>query len=104
MTVRLHAWWMLPISPRSPDWYPEAERWIRSVTKPGLSRLLLGGACALWDRLHGHMTDDYQEHRPRGMGQVVFLLVVNPHPIRDGPLRSRQRPSGRLQDDRREAA
>jgi putative transposase len=104
MTVRLHVCWMLPISPRSPDWHADAERWIRSVTKPGLSRLLLCGACAWWYGLHGHMTEDHQEHLPRGMGQVVFLPAVNPHPIRDGPLRSRPRHSGRLQDDPREAA
>jgi putative transposase len=104
MTVRFHAWWMLPISPRPPDWHADAEWWIRSVTKPGLWRLLLCGACSWWDGLHGYMTDDHQEHRPRGMGQVVFLPAVNPHPIRDGPLRSRQGHSGRLQDDPREAA
>src|SRR5882724_6392600 len=27
MTVRLHAWWMLPISPRFRDWHADAERW-----------------------------------------------------------------------------
>jgi putative transposase len=104
MTVRLHACWMLPISPRSPDWHADAERWIRSVTKPGLSRLLLCGPCAWWCGLHGQMTEDHQEHLPRGMGQVVFLPAVNPHPIRDGPLRSRPRHSGRLQEDPCEAA
>jgi putative transposase len=103
-TVRLRAWWMLPISPWSPDWHAYAERWTRLVTKPGLSQLLLCGACAWWYGLHGHLTDEHQEHLPRGMGQVVFLPAVNPHPRRDGPLRSRPRYSGRLQDDTREAA
>jgi hypothetical protein len=50
------------------------------------------------------MTDNHQEHLPRGVGQVVFLPAVNFHPIRDGPLRSRQRHSWRLQDDTHEAA
>jgi putative transposase len=104
MTIRLHACWMLPISPRSADGHADAERWRRSVTKPGRSRLLLCGTCAWWYRLHGQMTEDHQEHLPQGMGQVVFLPAVNPHPIRDGPLRSRPRHSGRLQDDPPKAA
>jgi hypothetical protein len=104
MAIRLHAWWMLPLLPQFRDWPADAERWRRSVTKPGLSRLLLCGACAWWSGLHGYMSDDHQDHRPLGMGQVVFLPAVNPHLIRDGPLRSRQRPSGRLQANPREAA
>jgi hypothetical protein len=35
MTVRLHAWRMLPISLRSPDWHADAEQWIARSQSQG---------------------------------------------------------------------
>jgi hypothetical protein len=41
---------------------------------------------------------------PQGMGRGVLMPAANRHQIRDGPIRYRQRFSGLLRHDTREAA
>jgi len=104
VTVLFHERWRLPIPPRFSDGHADVERWRRSVIVTGLSWLLQLGACVRQPirsafEAHGHRKRLHQD-----MGKVVLLPMVYHHPIRDGPMQSRQRLSGPLKDDNCKAA
>jgi len=103
MAAWLNARWRLPIPPRS-YWRASVERWIYAVMEQGLSQLLQCGGHVRRPVLSEVATHAQQGHFLQGRGTVVLLPVVNRRPVRDGPLRRRQRLSGLLMDANREAA
>jgi hypothetical protein len=104
VTVLFHERWRLPISPRFADGHADVGRWRRSVIVKELSWPLQLGECVgrpLRSALEAHV---HRKRLHQDMGNVVLLPVVHHHPIRDGPMQSRQRLSGPWKDDNREAA
>jgi hypothetical protein len=88
----------------SPDEHRDAERWVWLVRAAAPSQQILCGAWVLQPHFCEVKTPDGRAPLPQGMGRVVRMPAANRHQIRDGPFRSRQRFSGLLRDDTREAA
>ena len=87
MMACLHMCGMLLIPRRCPDGRATVDTWVRSAVKQGLSRLVLCGERGRRPLLSAFETHDHRPDLPQGMGTMVFMRAVNPHPIRDGPSR-----------------
>jgi hypothetical protein len=96
----LHTCGMLPIPWRCPDGHATVDTWVRSVVEHGLSWQLLCGERGRRPLLSAFETPNRRPDLPQGMGTMVCMLPVNPHPIRDGP----QRLDRLRKHDNREAA
>jgi putative transposase len=104
MTVLFHGRWRLSISPRCSEGHANVGRWRRAVIVKGLSWWLQLGECVRRPLRSAFEAHVHRKRLHQDMGNVVRLPVVHHHPIRDGPRQSRQRLSGPLKDDNREAA
>ena len=87
---------------RAPNANAHAERWIRSLRAECLDHLLLASEAHL-RRVLADYVAFYNEARPH-QGLEQRCPVALPAPVRDGPVRRRDRLGGLLRDDYREAA
>jgi putative transposase len=102
--LSLNAWRMITLLRWSLDLYAYLERGIDLVKEERrLQRGLYGGGICR-QPLSESSCYNHLGYLRRGMGQVVFRPVVNPHAIRDGPIPRRQRPSEFVSYTKREAA
>jgi hypothetical protein len=85
-------------------WTADMERWTRSILKRVRLRLLGCGYSARRPLLSACDFHDYPEDFPRSRGQVIRLSVLNPRPIRNGPMRQRPGLGEVLIGEKREAA
>jgi hypothetical protein len=104
MMFLCHGAWIWPLFLRSPDEHQDAERWVWLVRAAAPSRRMLCGEWVLQPLCCEVNTPDDRAPLPQGMGRVVRMPAANRHQIRDGPFRSRQRFSGLVRNDTREAA
>ena len=79
-----------------------AERWIRSAREECLDHLLIAGEAHLRHALTEYVAF-YNRARPH-QGLAQRCPVALPAPVRDGPVRRRDRLGGLLHDYYREAA
>jgi hypothetical protein len=70
-------------------WDAHVAPWICAVIGHVMSWLLGCGHAARGSRRAACASHDPHEDFPRSRGKVILLPVVNPRPIRDGPLRQR---------------
>jgi putative transposase len=94
----------VPLPARAPDVNPYAGRWVHSVMRTYLSRLILYGERALWHGLSAFASHDHQDHLHRGRDKVILMPSVQPDQGRDGLIRCRERLGGLLKYACREAA
>jgi hypothetical protein len=83
MTASLTTWFA--------HWDAPVEHWRCAVIEHVMSRLLGCGHAARGSLRAACAIHDPHEDLPRIGGKVILLPVVNPRPIRDGPLRQRPR-------------
>jgi len=94
----------VPLPPRSPNLNAYAERWVRSVKEECLSRLILFGEASLRHALAQYVEHFHHERPHQGKGNVVLMPLPRHRPVREGPLRCRERLGGLLKYYDREAA
>jgi hypothetical protein len=87
MMACLHTCGMLPIPRRCPDGHATVDTWVCPVVEQGLSWRLRCGERGRRPLLSAFETHNHRPDLPQGMGTMVCMLPVNPHPIRDGPPR-----------------
>jgi len=87
---------------RAPNANAHAERWIRSLRAECLDHLLIANEAHL-RRVLAEYVAFYNEARPH-QGLEQRCPVALPAPVRDRPVRRRDRLGGLLRDDDREAA
>jgi len=87
---------------RAPNANAYAERWVRSVRAECLDHLLIAGEAHL-RRVLTEYVAFYNHARPH-QGLEQRCPVALPPPVRDGPVRRRERLGGLLHDYYREAA
>ncbi len=87
---------------RAPNANAHAERWVRSAREECLDHLLIAGEAHLRRVLTAYVAC-YNQARPH-QGLEQRCPVALPAPVRDGPVRQRDRLGGLLHDDYREAA
>jgi len=87
---------------RAPNANAHAERWVRSVREECLDHLLIAGEAHL-RRVLTEYVAYYNRDRPH-QGLEQRCPVARPAPVRDGPVRRRDRLGGLLHDYYREAA
>jgi hypothetical protein len=104
MTFLGHGAWRWPLFLWSPDEPRDGERWVCLVRAAAPLRRILCGEWVLHPIFCELKTPDDRAPLPQGIGRVVLMPAANRHRIRDGPFRCRQRFSGLLRDDTREAA
>jgi putative transposase len=83
---------------------PYAGRWVRSVKRTYLSRLILYGERALWHGLSAFASHDHQDHPHQGQDHVILMPSAQSDQGWDGLMRCRERLGGLLKDSYREAA
>jgi hypothetical protein len=86
----------VPLPPRSPQLHACAARWGRSVQEEALARMLLFGACSLWQVLNAYLSHYHQERPHQGKGNVLLFPSVRADQRPDGPIRCRERLGGLL--------
>jgi putative transposase len=94
----------LPLSPRSPNLNPFAERWVRSVTTEALSKLILLGERSLRHALKNDLAHDHEERPHQGTGNVIPFPATQAANDREGPIQCHERLGGLLKSYDREAA
>lgn len=104
MTFLGHRGWIWPLFLWSPDEHRDAERWVWLVRAAAPSRRMLCGEWVLQPLFCELKTPGDRAPLLQGRGRVVLMPAANRHQIRDGPFGCRQRFSGLLRDDNREAA
>jgi len=104
MTFLGHRGWIWPLFLWSPDEHRDAERWVWLIRAAAPSRRILFGEWVLQPLFCEVKTPDDRAPLLQGRGRVVLMPAANRHQIRDGPFGCRQRFSGLLRDDNREAA
>ena len=92
MRSYLHQWWRLVVPLWSLNRHTRRRSW-RDVVDEGMrARRELCGKPILRQPPSESVAYNPQGVLPQGMGRVVFLPVVHPHAIRDGPIPHRQWP------------
>ena len=94
----------ITLPPRRPNWNAHAERWVRSVKKEVLSRLILFGKDALRQVLKEYGTHYHQERNHQGKGNGLLMALAHRKTLGTNPIRSRERLGGLLKYYNREAA
>jgi putative transposase len=89
---------------RSPNLNAYAERWVRSIKKECLSRLILFGEASLRHALRQYVEHFHSERNHQGKGNVLLFPAVSQDPEREGPIQCRERLGGLLKYYAREAA
>jgi hypothetical protein len=95
---------MLPKLGWCRPWHAAAERWGCLRRASGWSRLPLGGIGLCRPSLSACATPNRFDRPSQGVGQMRLLSPPSCQQIRDGPMRSHHRRSGRLSHPYREAA
>jgi hypothetical protein len=96
--------WMLLIPSQFLDVTISVQKWIRTVKEMARAQRVRFGEGQQRPPVCAVTSYAYRARLPQGMAKVVRLPAVHPRPIRDGPLRGRQRLSILRQDNCREAA
>jgi putative transposase len=94
----------VPLPARAPHVNPYAGRWVRSVKRKYLSRLILYGERALWHGLSAFASHDHQDHPHQGRDKVILMPSAHSDQGRDGLMRCREQLGGLLKYSCREAA
>src|SRR5262245_10576065 len=94
----------VPLPPRSPNLNAYAERWVRSVKKECLSRLILFGEASLQHALHEYVAHYHHERNHQGKGNILLFPSANHKHRRPGPMQCRERLGGLLKHYTCEAA
>ena len=94
----------VPLPPRSPWLNAFAERWIQSVKKEALSKMILFGERSL-RHVVGEYIAHYHEERPhQGKGNVILFPSTKAGPSPEGSIECRERLGGLLKYYHRKAA
>jgi hypothetical protein len=75
----------VPLPPRSPWLNAFAERWIQSVKKEALSKMILFGERSLRHVLGEYITHYHEERPHQGKGNVILFPSTEAEPSPDGP-------------------
>jgi hypothetical protein len=94
----------VPLPPRPPDVNRYAERWVRSVKRAYLFRLILYGERALRHAPSEVPSHDHQERPHQGRDNVILMPSAHPDQGRDGLMCCCERLGGLLNYGGREAA
>ena len=85
-------------------WDAHVEPWLSAVIELVMARLLGCGHVARGSLRAACAIHDPHADLPRSRGKVIFLPVVNPRPIRDGPRRQQPQMDEMWRAENREAA
>jgi putative transposase len=88
---------------RSPNLNAYAERWVRSVKKECLSKVILFGGCSLRRALSEYVEHYHAERNHQGKGNVL-LFPEDTETRREQPIQCRERLGGFLRYYHQEAA
>jgi transposase InsO family protein len=94
----------VPLPPRSPWLNAFAERWIQSVKKEALSKMILFGERSLRHVLREYLAHYHEERPHQGKGNVILFLSTKAEPSPEGPIECRERLGGLLKYYHRKAA
>jgi transposase InsO family protein len=94
----------VPLPPRSPWLNAFAERWIQSVKKEALSKMILFGERSLRHVLGEYITHYHEERPHQGKGNVILFPSAQAEPSPEGPIECRERLGGLLKSYHRKAA
>ena len=83
------------LPPRSPNLNPHAERWVQSVKRESLSKLILFGEGSLRRALAQFGAHFHRERNHQGKGNVI-LFPSDESAKEDAPIRCRERLGGLL--------
>ena len=92
------------LPPRSPNLNAYAERWVRSVKKECLSRLILCGEGSLRYALQEYGEHYHHARNHQGTGNVLLFPLASQRSQGKSPVQCHERLSGLLQYYAREAA
>ena len=104
MPSSLHQWWMLVVPLWSLHMRTQRGRWRGVINEGTRARRELCGEPILRQPSSESVSYNPQGVLHQGIGRVVFLPVVHPHAIRDGPMPHRQWPGESLPYANGEAA
>jgi len=91
------------LPPRSPNLNPHAERFVRTIKKSCLDRMILFGEGSLRRAMDEFVEHDHRERNHQGLSHR--LIISEPSPAGGpGAIRRRQRLSGMLNYEYRQAA
>jgi transposase InsO family protein len=94
----------VPLPPKSPWLNAFAERWIQSVKKEALSKMILFGERSLRHVLSEYIAHYHMERPHQGKGNVILFPSAQSVPNSDSPIECRERLGGLLKYYYREAA
>jgi len=94
----------VPLPPRSPWLNAFSERWIQSVKKEALSKMILFGERSLRHVLGEYITHYHEERPHQGKGNVILFPSTKAEPNPEGPIECRERLGGLLKYYHRKAA
>ena len=94
---------VIKLPAQSPNLNAFAERWVLSVRRECLDKLILFGEKSLRHSLQQYLEHYHEERNHQGKGNVVLFPSPNQSDRLDRPIRSRQRLSGLLRHYYREA-
>jgi putative transposase len=86
----------VPLPPRSPNLNAYAERWVRSVKKECLARMILCGEASLRHVLRQYVEHFHAERNHQGKSHVLLFPAVSQDSTREGPIQCRERLGGLL--------
>jgi hypothetical protein len=86
----------VPLPPRSPWLNAFAERWIQSVKKEALSKMILCGERSLRHVLGEYVTHYHTERPHQGKGNGLLFPSAQPEPGAEGTIKCRERLGGLL--------
>jgi hypothetical protein len=96
-------WWMLLWLPWFLDGHTHVGRGLHPIREQRLLRLLCN-ECIQGPRLSTFVPSAYRDPRPQALCKVAGMAAGHPRPIRDGPMRRRQRGGGLLLSNDQKAA
>jgi transposase InsO family protein len=94
----------VPLPPRSPWLHAVAERWIQSVKKEALAKMILFGERSLRHVLGEYVTHYHEERPHQGKGNVLLFPSAQAKPGSEGTIACRERLGGLLKYYHRKAA
>jgi transposase InsO family protein len=94
----------VPLPPRLPWLNAFAERWIQSVKKEALSKMILFGERSLRHVLREYLAHYHEERPHQGKGNVILFPSTKAETSPEGPIECRERLGGLLKYYHRKAA